>query len=274
MDSAPGPDTYGDKWNRDNAPTVAAALRNRAAWAARHDKKYHLGTTTDRVLASVDLVRRAADSGRTLRIGRHKVNANLVRLIILAQDSTDEYKWFSEQVRLFYDAARGRKVTPSRDQDAWFAAPTNKETAYGDSAVAANTCADRPASRDPEATYLDIQRHLADEPLFGPFYRNLTACTFWPTNPVQPPTKIRNNLPALIVRASGDPITSYPNQLAMHQALTGSRMITLNGAFRHTAYLAGETCIDETIDRYLLEGRLPAGDTTCGSPWRTPRSKA
>ena len=50
----------------------------------------------------------------------------------------------------------------------------------------------------------------------------------------------------------------------MHRALRGSRMVTLPGRFAHGQYLvAGNACVDGTVERYLVDGVLPARDTTC-----------
>jgi hypothetical protein len=50
----------------------------------------------------------------------------------------------------------------------------------------------------------------------------------------------------------------------MHRALAGSRMVTLRGAFRHGTFLVGGSpCVDAAVDRYLVDGVLPDGDTSC-----------
>jgi hypothetical protein len=52
--------------------------------------------------------------------------------------------------------------------------------------------------------------------------------------------------------------------VALHRALTGSRMIVLAGARTHGVYLfRGATCVDAAVDGYLRSGRLPAADLTC-----------
>ncbi|MEU7895271.1 alpha/beta hydrolase [Nonomuraea sp. NPDC049152] len=67
-----------------------------------------------------------------------------------------------------------------------------------------------------------------------------------------------------MIGAEGDPVTPYPGQQAMHRALTGSRMITLTGAYRHTVYIAAEnTCVNTKVDRHLADGVLPDQDVTC-----------
>lgn len=48
---------------------------------------------------------------------------------------------------------------------------------------------------------------------------------------------------------------------------TGSRLVALRGAFRHTVY-AGlfapqNQCIDDTVNGYLIDGELPSTNATC-----------
>ena len=59
----------------------------------------------------------------------------------------------------------------------------------------------------------------------------------------------------LIVGATGDPVTPYPGQVAMHRALTGSRMLTLQGAYTHgVALFEGNPCVDAAVEAYLVSG--------------------
>ena len=70
--------------------------------------------------------------------------------------------------------------------------------------------------------------------------------------------------PALIVSTTGDTATTYRGSRAMHHLLTGSRLLTLEGAIAHGVYGEyGDACVDGTVNAYLVSGRLPAGDPTC-----------
>ena len=262
LDSAVPPD-YGPGVVRDTAPADAAALRDWAGWAAGHDDRYGLGAATGAVLDRVAEIHRATP----FEVGGHRIDANMVPGLLLTVDDTDEsYGEFSAQVRVLLDAARGLPATPTPLQRQKLDLYTSTEVTPDFWFSATNTlqCADRAVSRDPETYYADIQAHLADEPFYGPLARHITACAFWPTSPAEPPTTIRNDRPALIVGASGDPATPYPGQLAMHRALTGSRMVTLAGSFRHGVYLFDPSpCVTRAVERYLLGGRLPGGDVTC-----------
>ncbi|MEH1124274.1 alpha/beta hydrolase [Micromonospora sp. CPCC 206061] len=66
------------------------------------------------------------------------------------------------------------------------------------------------------------------------------------------------------MQATGDPRTVYRGALAMHRALTGSRMVTLDGARIHSVFgNYGNVCVDDTVIGYLRDGVLPSTDLTC-----------
>ena len=177
----------------------------------------------------------------------------------IRDDSDDSYAGIAADVRVLADAASGKTVEPTPTLAANLA---SNATPGRDGTFI--LCADRAAPRDPDVYFRDIQAHRADEPIFGPLTRNITLCAFWPTAPIEPPTRIHNGVPALIVGATGDPRTPYPGQLAMHGDLTGSRMVTLEGAFRHIVYGVDDVpCVTGTVNAYLLGGVLPTSDVAC-----------
>ncbi|MFI9593903.1 alpha/beta hydrolase [Nonomuraea sp. NPDC052265] len=266
LDSAVDPDVYGPDLLSANGPAIDAALGNWASWAAARDAEYGLGGTQAEVLATVERVDRAA-TRRPLRVGAYRIDAHHVPYLLfirLYDDSAKAYAGFAAEVRTLAGAARGEAVTVPASLKETLDGLFTGSGAAEDRAGTPILCADRAASRDLETYFRDIQAHRADEPLFGPMTRNLGPCSFWPTTPVEPPTRLGNDVPLLVVGADGDPVTPFPGQRAMHRALTGSRMVTLRGAFRHGAYLAaGDTCVNTTVNRYLVDGVLPDGDTTC-----------
>ncbi|MFB6891897.1 alpha/beta hydrolase [Kitasatospora sp. NPDC056327] len=269
LDAALDPDRFGPDLTATQGPAMNAALTAWAGWAARHDGTYHLGGSTAGVLAAVERVRLAA--GRApLAVGTHRVDARILPQVLWAVSAGDDeasYPDFTALVRVLLDAAEGGPAEPTPLLEGILTGLASPDT--GGSAAVQNAvmCADRAAPRDPLAYYRDIQAHRADEPLFGPLTRNLTPCTFWPAEPAEPPTLVRNAVPVLLVGADGDPAATYPGQLSAHRALSGSRLVTLRGAFRHTVY-AGmfaprDACVDAAVDRYLLDGVLPVRDADC-----------
>ncbi|MFF8769400.1 alpha/beta hydrolase [Kitasatospora sp. NPDC015120] len=269
FDAAMDPDRFGPDLTATQGPAMAAALTAWAAWAAGHDDRHHLGGTTAGVLASVERVRLATERA-PLAVGTHRVDARLLPQVlwtVSAGDDAAAYEEFAALVRVLADAAEGRPAQPTALLEAVLTGLASPDTGGYAAVQTAVMCADRAASRDPLDYYRDIRAHRGDEPLFGPLTRNLTPCTFWPADPAEPPTRVRNDVPVLLVGADGDPAATYPGQLSAHRALTGSRLVTLRGAFRHTVY-AGlfaprDTCVDAVVDRYLLDGVLPATDGDC-----------
>lgn len=53
-------------------------------------------------------------------------------------------------------------------------------------------------------------------PLTGPVAGNITACEFW-KRPAEAPTVLDNDVPALLVAATGDPRTPYTGAEAVHE---------------------------------------------------------
>jgi hypothetical protein len=67
------------------------------------------------------------------------------------------------------------------------------------------------------------------------------------------------------VNAAGDINSILSMGRAMHHALAGSRMITLEGVRTHGVYLfRGSACVDGAVNAYLDTGALPATDISCG----------
>lgn len=269
LDSAINPDRFGPDSSRTQGPALAAVLEDWATWTARHHDRYGLGATGAEVLATVERINQVVNRG-PIQVGDHRLDSRLLPLIlnnVTGGDSDEAYGSFAADIRVLRDAARGVKVTPTPVLEQVLTGLASPDADGSASVQSAIMCADRAASRDPETYYRDIQAHRADEPLFGPLIRNLTPCSFWPAAPAEPATRVRNDVPVLLVGATGDPGVPYSDQQVAHRVLTGSRMVTLRGAFHHTVY-AGlfapqNGCIDSAVNRYLTDGVLPAKDTTC-----------
>lgn len=269
LDSTPDPNTFGPELNRDLAPTDSAGIAHWAGWAAQRDAQLHLGDTTAGVLNTVSVISDAARR-RPLQVGGFEVTADMLPGILNTRNAGTGpdafYQVLSAEVGDLLGAADGMTVTPVPRLASYLAGFTDPTVSATDhaSASAALECADRAAPRDPEFYWTDIQDHLATEPFYGPLRRAITPCAFWPVAPIEPPTAIDNNHPLLMVGGTGDPAVPYAGQLVMHQALHGSRMVTLDGAFGHVQYLgAGNACVDTTVQNYLLGGPLPGHDLTC-----------
>jgi hypothetical protein len=216
----------------------------------------------------------AASHRRPLQVGDLKVDEHTVPMVLftsLTDDRDPARATLADEVRGLAQAAQGKPVHPSADFDQLLrflltgtASPDGMQSSsqYG-SAQTAILCGDAPAERNPETYWRDIQASRAKNPEFGPITNDINACAFWQP-PREPRTHVHNNTPALIVAATGDTRTIYQSSQGLHHVLTGSRLLTLNGAAVHTVYANyGNTCVDDTVNAYFDSGQLPPTDPTC-----------
>jgi pimeloyl-ACP methyl ester carboxylesterase len=91
----------------------------------------------------------------------------------------------------------------------------------------------------------------------------LDPCSFWPSPPTsQPHVPNAPGLPpTIVVSVTGDPATPYQAGVDLAAAL-GGKLISVQGN-QHTASLQGNKCIDDVVTDYLVDLKVPAGQTDC-----------
>ncbi|MFI7493989.1 alpha/beta hydrolase [Kocuria sp. M4R2S49] len=133
-------------------------------------------------------------------------------------------------------------------------------------AFTAVNCLDRPegtVTTEQMAQHQEVLERVS--PTFGPYlgYGD-AACQSWPAEPAGLPEPIdaEGADPILVVGTTHDPATPYHWSEALVEQLDDARLLTYD-SYGHTAYTAGNRCVQEAVDAYLLEGELPAEGTTC-----------
>lgn len=137
-------------------------------------------------------------------------------------------------------------------------------------AWAAVSCADYPdrgVGGDPKAfqQQLDALRpeFLGVSRIFGPAQlTEIAYCHSWPA-PVDPTSDIRHvdAPPILLVGVRGDPATPYAWTEQTARVLGNAVVLDYKGE-GHTGF-ARSDCVNEYVERYLLEGRLPHSTAAC-----------
>jgi hypothetical protein len=132
------------------------------------------------------------------------------------------------------------------------------------SAVVAVNCADYHWPQRDAGYDALVTRIARESPRFGQtFVWEALPCAYWSTTTGSSTTKAAGRPPSiLVVGTTGDPATPYAWSQALRKALPGSVLLTREGE-GHTAYLGGNQCIDEAVDRYLLTGGTPPPGTRC-----------
>lgn len=259
LDSSLDPDRYWIGTFADMGAVNEAGLDDWAGWAAQRDTTFHLGTTAGQVRASVeDLLHRVAR--RPVPFAGNSVDEHVLPVLLFTMlPNPTNNDLLATTVRELIDLADGKSV----QIDHRIVDSLKLQSALSASSFTAITCGDVAAPRDPGWYWGNIERSRATQPIFGPMVNNISPCAYWPA-PVEPPTVVRNAVPVLMLQATRDPRTAYPEGLAMHRDLTGSRLITLWDYRIHGALRVGlSSCLTNAVDRYLVNGRMPSADLIC-----------
>jgi len=136
--------------------------------------------------------------------------------------------------------------------------------------TAANTainCADDTSRSAPA----DVERRLpefrAASPVFGDFLAwGMLSCTGWavPGAAAHPDVSAPGAAPVLVIGNTGDPATPYEGARRMVDALGKGVGVELTYKGQgHGAYDSKDTCVQATVNSYLLDGKVPAPGTVC-----------
>ncbi|MFD1151780.1 alpha/beta hydrolase [Saccharothrix hoggarensis] len=123
-------------------------------------------------------------------------------------------------------------------------------------------------------TYFEDMRVFRDRyPYgFGVLRAAPTTCAFRTFTPPEPAVALkREGYPVgVVVQAEGDTQTQYESGPAMAKRL-GHNLVTVLDEGKHGLYGGGNACVDRAVDRYLVDGVLPASSSTCpGDPRPDP----
>jgi len=102
-------------------------------------------------------------------------------------------------------------------------------------------------------------------PTFGRIFAfRLTGCGSWPVHSGKKPHELTapGAAPILVVGTSRDPATPLSWAEALADQLQSGVLVRRDGD-GHTGYGAGNPCVDDTVERYLVSGDVPQGDVDC-----------
>ncbi|WP_405798631.1 alpha/beta hydrolase [Streptomyces sp. NBC_01506] len=266
LDGINSPRFYSQTMLRGAEAANEAALRAWASWAAARHGTYGLGATRGKVLATVEHILDAA-AREPLRIGdTYRLDEHVVPFFFiggLGSDLDARRAELAATVRLLARAADRKPVEPSEALAGQLQFLLTGAGSAPSSQMTAIVCGDVAERRGADSYWRAVEKSRERFPLAGPVANNITPCEFW-DRPVEAPTVLDNDVPALLVAATGDPRTVYAGAEAMREQWPSSRLLTVEGARQHGLYGEyGNTCVDRRVNAYLRTGRLPARDVTC-----------
>jgi len=127
-------------------------------------------------------------------------------------------------------------------------------------------CLDHPAPRNPDDYPALAEASKADAPVFGPVFTwAALSCGVWPVpSTLSPrPTRAAGSAPILVVGTTGDPATPQGWARSLAGQFERGVLVLRQGA-EHVAYYYS-ACVRGIVDRYAVDGRLPASGTVCSS---------
>ncbi|GAA4840440.1 alpha/beta hydrolase [Saccharopolyspora rosea] len=256
LDSSVDPSTP-DVWYRDNLRQDVAAQRRLDLyfdWIARYDGVFHLGTDRDQVRAAwqgvQDDLRRAPHGA----LGP----SEFVDTTFNALYGESSWITLANALSDFHNRHDDRKlVQQAKPKDA---AAENENAIYN-----AVECGDAPWPARRAEWEHDSAAVARKYPLAA-WYNSWTVapCRVWHA-PHGDPVKITGAglPPVLMFNSVHDVATPYEGAQQMHRSLPSSVLVTEKDAGKHGVYaLAGNTDADRIGTDYLVDGKLPEGDTT------------
>jgi pimeloyl-ACP methyl ester carboxylesterase len=194
----------------------------------------------------------------------------------VADNVTPEY-WRMLLQRAVAHASRGELLPLARlgylalDQDPESLEPVPDPT-WSDALYYAVDCADYAfgtgSAEERAAAYLaDGEAAGVDDIRLGSVYYGNLPCAYWPVHGPEerPPYLTDTPFPVFVLAATADPATPYAGaERIVDQLEDPYFLVQPDGP--HIIALRGYACPDDILTAFLLEGELPARDTTCDNP--------
>ncbi|MDT0158480.1 alpha/beta hydrolase [Microbacterium sp. ARD32] len=132
-------------------------------------------------------------------------------------------------------------------------------------AFRAYNCMDYPVEDDKAAEDAAIAQLQEKAPTFAPYWQAPDPCEAWP----HPPTGVREKIiaagsgPIVVVGTTNDPATPYAWAESLADQLQNGVLVTRVGE-GHTGYNKGNACVDDAVEKFLIEGKAPKDGLRCG----------
>jgi pimeloyl-ACP methyl ester carboxylesterase len=110
-----------------------------------------------------------------------------------------------------------------------------------------------------------VERFEKASPTFGAIFAyGLSACANWPVHSGNKsrPISADGAAPILVVGTTRDPATPLQWARELADQLSSGVLVTRDGD-GHTGYHAGNRCVDNAVESYLVSGTVPKADVDC-----------
>lgn len=144
----------------------------------------------------------------------------------------------------------------------------NPDGTYEDNsteAFIAINCIDYPADADPAHMRKEAEELEKAAPVIGKYMAfGDIQCAVWPAKFTGKRTEIhaKGAAPIVVVGTTNDPATPYVWAQSLAKQLDSGHLVTYKGE-GHTAYNKSNSCVNDTVDNYLIKDVVPQTDPKC-----------
>jgi pimeloyl-ACP methyl ester carboxylesterase len=134
----------------------------------------------------------------------------------------------------------------------------------GMQAIYAVNCLDRPGGEE-DVDQEEVRRQFEEvSPTWGKYLAGEGACQYWPVEAQSTPEDYdaAGAAPIVVIGTTRDPATPYEWAEILADTLESGVLISYDGD-GHTAYGRSNSCVDDAVDAYLLEGTVPEDGLSC-----------
>jgi len=145
----------------------------------------------------------------------------------------------------------------------------NEDGTYSTNILEANiaiSCLDSRQPDDMASMRAENERLLKAGRVFGRYWQyGALTCAGWPYSVVAPPVdyKASGSPTIVVVGTTGDPATPFGQAVSLaRDVLENGFLITYKGE-GHTAYGRSNSCVNDAVDEFFLNGKLPSSEPVC-----------
>lgn len=198
-----------------------------------------------------------AEDGRMLGSGA------MFNALILPLYSSSTWQYLSD---LFVEVMGGRADYAFQLADSYYG--RNADGTFADNsteAFIAVNCLDYVSTSTRESLHAEAAQLAELAPVLGPqMSYGGTSCSQWPfeATRLRVPIAASGSGPIVVVGTTNDPATPYKWAKALAGQLENGYLVTYNGE-GHTAYNKSNACVNNAVDGYFIDGRVPETDPDC-----------
>ena len=195
--------------------------------------------------------------------GRELGSASMTTAIILPLYSEENWPYLDQ---LFASVKQGDASIAFQLADSYYGRDADGEyTDNSTEAFLSINCLDYTSDNSLESMRAEEAELIEAAPVLGQqLAYGGAGCASWPFEPTRDRVAIHapGSADILVVGTTNDPATPYKWAVSLAEQLDNGHLVTYEGE-GHTAYNRSNSCVNDAVDGYLINGVVPEADPKC-----------